>query len=376
MVTVKDPEPEDTLPPYKYVKTNWEKKLENWQETNAKNQKAKPEEVIDISSKFILKEGNPNYDSLTKRNSLRVVNGIDENLFLFGAGINCKNISGLNSSGPDNQPGAQFGELARTFDEETKKANGGKPIATGKMDSLNNPTYYGFAGKTYQYNNLYALGRICDYEAQTKPLKDRKCSPKLLQATLRLFKYESFGRDKEHTDRIKTNTILGNLYETLHEAKTNFEKNLSSVNQNPLEEKFRMYVTKNTHFIAAVLLLFGGYSRIFEQGKYSKLITKPANLQNLDYLNEAPPRASSLIFGLKKKTITVNSIPTSTVVVDIRYNGLLINYCDSVSGEDCTWNQFQAKIRRLIYATPEFLNECNGDVDMGSKVWFIIVLAL
>jgi hypothetical protein len=125
-----------------------------------------------------------------------------------------------------------------------------------------------------------------------------------------------------------------------------------------------------------MLLLFGGYQRSTDQIKYSKIITKPANLVNLDYLDEAPPRGSSLIFMLRKQTSNVNSILTSQIVVDIRYNGLLLNYCDNFSGEGCTWDQFAAKVRRLIYSRKEFTDHCDGGVDVSHKIALVVLMLL
>lgn len=125
-----------------------------------------------------------------------------------------------------------------------------------------------------------------------------------------------------------------------------------------------------------MLLLFGGYQRATDQSKYSRIITKPANLQDYDYLEEAPPRGSSLIFMLKKQTLTVNSISISEILVDVRYNGLLLNYCDNVSGSGCTWEQFQAKVRRLIYSEKEFKDHCDGSTEISHKIALITMMLL
>jgi hypothetical protein len=83
MKDVKDPTDDVSLPPYKYIKNNWTRKLDKWQDKLKANDSAKPAERLNIESRFVLKENNKNYDALMKRNSLRVVEGIDENQYLF-----------------------------------------------------------------------------------------------------------------------------------------------------------------------------------------------------------------------------------------------------------------------------------------------------
>ena len=245
MLNVKDPKPSECLPPYRYVKNNWEKKLETWQTAYAANAKANPEEVIDISSKYILKDNDPNYDTLKKRDSLRVVHGFDENLYLFDAMKNCKNLLNVEFEAPHNNMMANYGEIAKVFDQETKKSNGGKRIPDGNMDAQNKPTYYGFYGPDYKYSNILALGRICEYEAEMKEKKDRKCSEKLLKFSKILHKYEAYGVTTTGTDRLTLNAFFYTLYESLLSAKSEYAKKYSANKSNPLLEKARVYVSKD-----------------------------------------------------------------------------------------------------------------------------------
>jgi hypothetical protein len=125
MKGVNDPTNEESLPPYKYIKDNWNRKHDKWMDKLKANNSAKPDERLNIDSRFILKENNINYDLLTKRNSLRIVDGIDEDLYLFDAQQNCKNLSGVNTAAPHHQQMAAYSELARIFDAEIKKMNKG-----------------------------------------------------------------------------------------------------------------------------------------------------------------------------------------------------------------------------------------------------------
>lgn len=311
-----------------------------------------------------------------KRNSLRIVDGIDEDLYLFDAQQNCKNLSAMNTSAPHLQQMAAYSELAKIFDAEMKTMNKGQPLADGKMDSRKNPTYYGFYGDTYDFKNILAVARLCVYESHILLEKDRKCSAILLKASIAVFKYESFGIDSNYVDRLQTNTLFAGLYHTLQRAKMTDDKRQDKANQSLLAEKFRVYVTKDWHFPASILLLFGGYSRMSEQPKYAKLITKAANIENLEYLTPAPPRASSILFRLTRQTVLVDSVPSSSMIVDVRYNGLSLNYCDNATRRGCTWAEFEAKIRRLIYSSKEFTDKCNGDVALENQVFFVIAVSL
>ena len=376
MKDVKDPTDENSLPPYKYIKNNWTRKLDKWQDKFKANESAKPDERLNIDSRFVLKESNTNYDVLINRNSLRVVNGIDEDLYLFDAQQNCKNLSSLNAAAPHHKQMAAYSEISRTFEAEMKKMNGGQPLPDGKMDSKKRPTFYGFYGDTYDFQNILAVSRLCVYESHIKAEKDRKCSSTLMRSVNAVFKYESFGIDSNYVDRIQSNTLFAGLYRTLLSAKQTEDKHLDKADQNPLSEKSRVYATKNWHFPASILLIFGGYSRMSEQPKYAQLITKSANIENLEYLNDAPPRASSIVFVLTRRTITVDSIPSSTMVVDVRYNGLSLNYCDNVNTRGCTWAEFEAKIRRLIYSSKEFTDKCNGEVKLENQIFFVVAVVL
>jgi hypothetical protein len=257
-----------------------------------------------------------------------------------------------------------------------KKMNGGKPLPDGKMDINKTPTFYGFAGDTYDFNNLLAVARLCVYESHTKAEKDRKCSAALMKATNALFKYESFGIDSNYVDRIQTNTLFAGLYNTLLEAKKTDDKKLDKASGNPLAEKSRVYVTQDWHVPASILLLFEGYSMMSDQPKYAQLITKSANIENLEYLTEAPPRGSSIVFLLTRQTVTIDGVPSSTMIVDVRYNGLSLNYCENFNRKGCTWVEFEAKIRRLIYSSKEFADKCNGDVAFEHQVFFVIAVGL
>jgi hypothetical protein len=376
MKSVNDPSNEQSLPPYKYIKDGWNRKHDKWMEKLKANESAEPEERFNIESRFILKKTNMNYDLLMNRNSLRIVDGIDEDLYLFDAQQNCKNLSALNTAAPHLQQMAAYSELARIFDAEMKKMNKGQPLADGKMDSKKNPTYYGFYGDTYDFKNILAVARLCVYESHMLPEKDRKCSAILMKASIAVFKYESFGIDSNYVDRLQTNTLFAGLYHTLQRAKMNDDKKLDKANQDLITEKFRVYVTKDWHFPASILLLFGGYSRMSEQPKYAKLMTKAANIENLEYLTPAPPRASSIVFRLTRQTVVVDSVPSSSMIVDVRYNGLSLNYCDNTNRRGCTWAEFEAKIRRLIYSSKEFTDKCNGDVALENQVFFVIAVSL
>jgi hypothetical protein len=244
------------------------------------------------------------------------------------------------------------------------------------MDSSKNPTYYGFYGDNYDFKNILAVARLCVYESHTVVEKDRKCSETLMKACIAVFKYESFGIDSNFVDRLQTNTLFAGLYKTLQRAKATDDKRIDKANQSPLAEKFRIYVTKDWHFPASILLLFGGYSRMSEQPKYSQLITKAANIQNLEYLTPAPPRASSIVFRLTRQTVTTDFVPSTSMIVDVRYNGLSLNYCENVNRQGCTWAEFEAKIRRLIYSPKEFTDKCNGDVALENQVFFVIAVSI
>jgi hypothetical protein len=215
MKSVTDPTNEGSLPPYKYIKDNWSRKHEKWVEKLKANDSARPDERLNIDSRFILKQTNTNYDVLMKRNSLRIVDGVDEDLYLFDAQQNCKNLSTMNTAAPHQQQMAGYSELARIFDAEMKKMNKGQPLADGKMDSRKNPTYYGFYGDVYDFKNMLAVARLCFYESHTVLEKDRKCTKILMKASGAVFKYESFGIDSNYVDRLQTNTLFAGLYHTL-----------------------------------------------------------------------------------------------------------------------------------------------------------------
>jgi len=97
----------------------------------------------------------------------------------------------------------------------------------------------------------------------------------------------------------------------------------------------------------------------------------------LNYLKEAPRRASSMMIFLKNKTTRINNIPTKTLVVDIRYNGIIVNYCDTQDMETgCTYEEFESKIRRLFFGKIEFYENCFQIRSIGNKVAFAILLVV
>lgn len=80
---------------------------------------------------------------------------------------------------------------------------------------------------------------------------------------------------------------------------------------------------------------------------------------------------------LKNKTTKINNVPTQTMVVDIRYNGIIVNYCET---EDittgCTFEEFQSKIRKLTFSYNDFESTCFKSHPLWNKIAFGIVLLI
>lgn len=169
--------------------------------------------------------------------------------------------------------------------------------------------------------------------------------------------------------------MLKELYEAVKSAKKKWESSdLKLVAADPFEEKFRLYISKKRNLIGPMVQLLGSAQ---PKEIYSPIIVKSSNLDELNYLKEAPRRASSMMIFLKNKTTRINNIPTKTLVVDIRYNGIIVNYCDTQDMETgCTYEEFESKIRRLFFGKIEFYENCFQIRSIGNKVAFAILLVV
>lgn len=105
---------------------------------------------------------------------------------------------------------------------------------------------------------------------------------------------------------------------SIKKAKKNWEANLAKkVKADPFEEKIRLYVSKHRDLVGPFLQMMGSAQ---PKEIYSPIVTKPSNLDELNYLQEAPRRGSSIQIFLKNKTVRINNIPTQSLVVEMRYN--------------------------------------------------------
>lgn len=181
------------LPPYKYVKHNWKRKLIRWQEKNVANQKAtNPNVRNDISSRFVLQETDDNYETLHARNQLGDFDGLDESLFLYDTGKNCPNMKNRNTFANYKSQDAKYSGIAKLFSDEVAKMNGGKlPL------EIEGKKFY-FYGENYDYDNLDALSKLCLYDWEIKRGQEnlRKCNANLIHYSKMIQKYHVYGRCK------------------------------------------------------------------------------------------------------------------------------------------------------------------------------------
>lgn len=120
------------------------------------------------------------------------------------------------------------------------------------------------------------------------------------------------------TNRMKKTLFLREVLMSIKKAKKNWEANLAKkVKADPFEEKIRLYVSKHRDLVGPFLQMMGSAQ---PKEIYSPIVTKPSNLDELNYLQEAPRRGSSIQIFLKNKTVRINNIPTQSLVVEMRYN--------------------------------------------------------
>ena len=116
--------------------------------------------------------------------------------------------------------------------------------------------------------------------------------------------------------RMKHTLFLRQLLYNVKLAKKHWEKNLAKKQKiDPMDEKIRIYISKKRDLIGPFLQMMGTAQ---PKEIYSPIVTKPTNLDELNYLAEAPRRGSSVGIYLKNKTTRINNVPTKTMVVDIR----------------------------------------------------------
>ena len=135
-----------------------------------------------------------------------------------------------------------------------------------------------------------------------------------------------------------------------------------------------LYTSKRSGLISPVLQLqaFNANPDV-----YQNIITKSNGQETLNYLQDAPEKASNLILALKNKSVLINGISSNALVVDIRFNGININYCDTQNLEvGCTVEEFNSKIQRIIYPDNQFIAQCSKPQSKSSKWIFFGILIL
>lgn len=116
------------LPPFKYIKHNWKKSLIEWKSKHDANLRTTAaDQKDDISSKFVLKSTDPSYERLNARNAMHKADKgrLDENSYLYDTKTNCPNLEKNNDFAIYKSMDARYSEVAKIFDEEITKMNGG-----------------------------------------------------------------------------------------------------------------------------------------------------------------------------------------------------------------------------------------------------------
>ena len=205
MINVKNTNKASNIPPFKYIKTDWRKKRQKWLQAYEENkQVTDPNQKKDISSRFVLKSSDPNFDKLNKRNQLGTdpISGEDEIKYLYDTRKNCPSCKVDYLTGAHNSLDAKFSEITKTFNEEMRKLAVIKGVGFDPL-VISDASYndgeavkFYFEGSNYDYRTLDAVSKICIYDEEINKggdQRNRVCSDKLSNASKRLQKYEVYG---------------------------------------------------------------------------------------------------------------------------------------------------------------------------------------
>lgn len=382
-------------PPYRYVKLDWKRKFDKWKEAYEFNKDASKEDYkTKIDSKFIVKKGDAAYDEVTEKNNLQGEETMDERKFLFKTGSSCKNIHDKAHNAPHLREDAKYSEVAQEFDREVQKIKKKKGMCTtyascarGSPLTLKNSAGkdvdYHFYGPKFKYSNLDNLAKICLYDDETNTGLDDEtnpntCSKELIAACNVLAKYSSYGLDSVRTTRLKMSLLFTEILNAVKLAYKDYQSSPEKYKKKgESTERVRLYISKKRKFIGPILqLLQVAQMRHY----YARIISKATNLDELDYLRRSPKKASSLKLTLKKKTNLKTGIDSMGYRVELKYNGLLLNFCNAADINDgCTYEEFIAHFNKVIYGSMEFMRYCDKKADPVMQffcLFLILVLVI
>ena len=284
------------LPPLKLFSKNWMKRYKKWyakknkymlkkvstrrlKEKNNKSSKRRLLSESYFTSKFIVNRNSPNFIKLTQRNKITSGGRYNENNYLFNVEKTCpKVVNYMQTFGIKNTEDAKKGTLVNNLNyiyNEMYETAEVKPKHKYEIFKKNSK-------KLYEYGVLKAFCEMCIWDFEYNNDYERKCSDIAYNNAIAFMKFDTFGQRNWHITKMKQNVVLHQIIDKMNIVKKHHEtheKHNKEVRtkDSETEEKFRVYMSKNTRQTMAALLQTFGFVQNYRI--YGEIISTVGDLK-------------------------------------------------------------------------------------------------